>query len=372
MKRREIIRTLGIGAVSLALGQLTACRIFQRRPSSKNWAWVVPVKGNKVDYWKEKLETAKGCGIDALVVEVYNGRTAFYDTDRFPVEEDLLSILLPLCKSMGLELHTWLWTMPCNVESIVKTHPNWYAVNGKGELACEKPAYVDYYKFLCPSNEEAREFIRGNVESLARISEIDGVHLDYVRLPDVILAPGIQPKYNIVQDKEYPEYDYCYCKTCREQFKAGTGIDPLIDLVDPSANREWRQFRYDSVTNLVNQKLVHAARKYGKVISAAVFPNWEHVRQEWSRWDLDCFMPMLYHSFYNQDVHWIAGSIRKEIQELKRPRPLYSGLFVPSLKPLEIEIAFTESLAAGASGIVLFELKSMNEEQWSALKAVAG
>jgi len=119
-------------------------------------------------------------------------------------------------------------------------------------------------------------------------------------------------------------------------------------------------------------KLVHAARKYGKVISAAVFPNWEHVRQEWSRWDLDCFMPMLYHSFYNQDVHWIAGSIRKEIQELKRPRPLYSGLFVPSLKPLEIEIAFTESLAAGASGIVLFELKSMNEEQWSALKAVAG
>ena len=30
--------------------------------------------------------------------------------------------------------------------------------------------------------------ITGNVNALAKIGDIDGIHLDYVRLPDVILA----------------------------------------------------------------------------------------------------------------------------------------------------------------------------------------
>jgi hypothetical protein len=34
--------------------------------------------------------------------------------------------------------------------------------------------------------------------------------LDYVRYPDVILGADLQPKYNIVQDTELPEYDYGY------------------------------------------------------------------------------------------------------------------------------------------------------------------
>lgn len=374
MKRREIIRNIGLGMAFAGLNQMIECRpgnTSTEKRKSKNWAWATPGKGRNRDYWKEKLELARMCGVEAILPEVYNGRSAFYDTDRFPVEEDLLSVLIPLCKASDLELHTWMWTMPCNAEKIIKEHPDWYAVNGKGDAAWEKPAYVDYYKFLCPSNEEVQEFIRGNVESLAQIGEIDGVHLDYVRLPDVILAPGIQPKYNIVQDKEYPEYDYCYCKNCRERFKAATGIDALKDLADPSANDEWRQFRYDIVTDLVTNKLVPSAKKYHKTISAAVFPNWQHVRQEWKKWNLDCYMPMLYNSFYGKDVHWIADSVRQEVQDLRTPKPVYSGLFIPQLTASEIETAFRESLQAGAGGISLFELGSMDKDKWSALKAVS-
>ena len=31
-----------------------------------------------------------------------------------------------------------------------------------------------------------------------------------MRYPDVILGADLQPKYNIIQDKELPEYDYDY------------------------------------------------------------------------------------------------------------------------------------------------------------------
>lgn len=377
MNRRELLKNIGLGTISLAASQILPLKLFGKsiiennKMVLKNWAWATPGRGMSIDFWKEKLENAKACGIDAILLEVYNSRKAFYDTDRFPVEEDLLSKLIPVCKSVGLELHTWMWTMPCNVDKIIKEHPDWYTVNGKGEPACEKPAYVDYYKFLCPCNEEAQEFIRGNVESLAKISEIDGVHLDYVRLPDVILAIALQPMYGIVQDREYPEYDYSYSKNCREQFKAKTGIDPLKDISDPSANSEWRQFRYDSVTNLVNNKLVPTAKKYGKNISAAVFPNWQNVRQEWKNWDLDCFMPMLYQNFYNEGIDWIAENIKKEVKNLKSPKPIYSGLFIPQLSASEVKLAFTKSVDAGASGVSLFSLDIMDNEKWSAFKEVS-
>jgi hypothetical protein len=82
-------------------------------------------------------------------------------------------------------------------------------------------------------------------------------------------------------------------------------------------------------------------------------------------------MPMLYNSFYGKDVHWIADSVRQEVQDLLTPKPVYSGLFIPQLTTSEIEIAFKESLQAGAGGISLFELGSMDKDKWSALKAVS-
>ena len=42
-----------------------------------------------------------------------------------------------------------------------------------------------------------------------KFRELTGIRLDYIRQLDVILASGLQPSYGIVQDREYPEYDYC-------------------------------------------------------------------------------------------------------------------------------------------------------------------
>jgi uncharacterized lipoprotein YddW (UPF0748 family) len=245
-------------------------------------------------------------------------------------------------------------------------HPDWFAVNRKGESAAEKPAYVEYYRFLCPSRPEVHEFVRSIVSELSQYDALDGIHLDYIRYSDVILAEAIQPKYGIVQDREYPEYDYCYCEVCRAAFQKHAGYDAL-SLEDPSASGEWRQFRYDRITSLVNDTLIPAARERNKAVTAAVFPNWEMVRQEWSQWNLDAVMPMLYHGFYNKSIQWIGEQTKKGIASLHRPIPLYSGLFVPHLSPELLAEAVNVSLENGADGICLFSANAMTETQWERL-----
>ncbi|MBT29059.1 MAG: Tat pathway signal protein [Thalassobius sp.] len=371
MDKRKFIKNLGSLGLGLAMAPTITQKVLGAAPAqTKNWMWVRPNSSFTEEDWKAKLSTAKDAGIDAILVEVYNGSDAFFDTDRFPVKEKLLEKLGPICKEVGMELHTWMWTMICRNEKIMKEHPDWYAVNGLGESSVDKPAYVDYYRFMCPNHPEVRDFVQENVRSLAAFDFIDGVHLDYVRLPDVILAEALQPKYDIVQDKEYPQYDYCYSTYCREAFKAQTGIDPLKDLEDPSANKEWREFRYNSISSLVNDMLVPEAKKKDKMITAAVFPNWQNVRQQWYKWKLDAFLPMLYHSFYNEDLTWLKKSTKERKKDLIYDQPIYSGLYVPSLKEEEFAEAYKMSMKGGASGISLFDLGSVKDEYWPILKEI--
>jgi hypothetical protein len=138
-------------------------------------------------------------------------------------------------------------------------------------------------------------------------------------------------------------------------------------LEDPSLSVQWRQFRYDTITSLVNNRLVPIAKKYGRQITAAVFPNWEAVRQQWMTWNLDGFLPMLYHNFYNGDLKWIRDQTGDGVAALNGQIPLYSGLFVPELNPDELLEAIKSAVDAGAGGYALFHGEIISEEHWHLL-----
>jgi uncharacterized lipoprotein YddW (UPF0748 family) len=310
-------------------------------------------------------------GIDAVLPEIYDSRIAYYASSHLPVKAEWLEQLIPLAKAEGLEVHAWMWSIPCNIEDIRRKHHHWFCVNGKGESAADKPAYVDDYRFLCPSRPEVQQFLQTTVAELATHQGLDGIHLDYIRFPDVILPEALQSKYGIVQDREYPEYDYCYCEVCRREFKSKTGLDPLR-LKDPSANQEWKQFRYDGITGLVNNKLAPIAHSHKKLITAAVFPNWENVRQQWPQWQVDGVLPMLYNNYYRKDIGWIREQTRKGVKSLSSRIPLYSGLFVPEMSPETLSQAVDASLEGGASGVSLFDARAMTDAHWKSFREKAG
>jgi len=333
----------------------------------KNWAWIATDLKSTDEEWKRKFARWRDSGVDAVLPEVFGSRAAFYASGHLPVAAEWLETILPIARAEGLEVHAWTWMMPCNIRKVQEKHPEWFNVNRKGESSLEKPPYVSYYRFLCPSRPEVHELLQRRVTELAQYDELDGIHLDYIRYPDVILGAALQSKYGIVQDREYPEYDSCYCDMCRRDFREMSGIDPT-ELDDPSASEAWRQFRYDRITNIVNTQLIPIAREHGKAMTAAVFPYWKHVRQEWRAWHLDGILPMLYHSFYEEDIAWIGEQVEAGVRSLPEKIPLYSGLFAPSLSPEELSQAMAISFEGGARGVSLFSVGAMSDEHWQSFR----
>ena len=376
MDRRNFVKVIGTGALGLAAGRLipAADPLFAGTDptKTKNWTWVTRQFNPSIDDWKRHLAMLRESGINAILPEIYESHRALFGSKHLPVAEERLEKILPLAKEADLEVHAWMWSMPCNIEEIYTKHPDWYVVNRKGESAAEKPAYVPYYRFLCPSQPGAQEFVRETASELAQYDGLAGVHFDYIRYPDVILPEGLQPKYGIKQDKEYPEYDYCYCSRCREDFEKESGIDPL-KLEDPSSNEAWKQFRYSRIRHLVNDILIPAVHEHKKLASAALFPNWQNVRQQWSTFHLDAALPMLYHKFYYKGIDWIGEQTKLEVEKMENHAPIYSGLFGSMLTPEEIPQAVDTCLKAGAGGVAFFASPMMDPEHWAAFgRAIKG
>src|SRR5882724_900454 len=376
MDRRTFLKAMGMSLPALAAlrGNTSPAKELTTKSKShnlKNWVWV-PIKTDRsVDDWKRMFAQMRESGVNAILLEIYDGSNAYFASQRLPVKIDLLGTVLPLALAEGLEVHAWMWSMPCMVEEIMTKHPDWYNVNAMGESAVDKPAYVPYYKFLDPGRPEVREWVQGTVNELAGIVELTGVHLDYIRHPDAILPSGLWSKYNIVQDKVYPAYDYGYSEYERKRFKKKHGVDP-IQIKDPTNHRQWMQFRWDMVTGLVNDYLVPAAHARKKMITAAVFPGptlaRQMVRQDWGRWHLDAFLPMLYSNFYEAEPEWVKQQTQEGVKTNKKP--IYSGLFVHGIDENAMASLLDNAIAGGASGVSIFSADGMDTEKWTTLGRV--
>ena len=274
---------------------------------------------------------------------------------------DILKKIIPLANKKNIKVHGWMWTLNRPGDTIANKNPDWYAVNRKGQNSLEFRAYVDYYQWLSPFHPDAREHIINNAKKLIEVEGLESVHLDYVRFPDVILGADLQPKYNIIQDRELPEYDYGYHPIARKEFKKIFDKDP-IDFDYPELSTEWRQFRLNSISTLVNE-IISIAHSNNKKVTAAVFPfpemSRQMVRQAWNDWNLDKVYPMLYQNFYRENINWIGFATKQGVSDVDFP--LISGLYSPALKnPKDLERAILISKENGAQGISIFTADGLN------------
>ncbi len=338
----------------------------------KFWVWMHPHPDWSDAKLKSTFGRLKASGVDAVLFLGYNGRKAFYKSSVLPVESEELERLLPIARETGVELHAWMFSLICNVESIEKEHLDWFVVNREGISILKKQPYVKYYKWLCPSHTGVQDFFLSIVEELSHFKGLAGIHLDYIRYPDVILPKGLHAKYGIVQDKEYPQYDYCYCDVCRKAFKGQTGLDPL-KLPDPSKNEAWKLYRENTITSLVD-RASEKIRKSGKLATAAVFATptlaRKFVRQNWPVWKLDAVFPMIYHNAYDEPISWIRTATEEDVRALHGRMKLFSGIFVPKLPGEDLKKGITEALKGGADGVSLFPLERIGDDQWALISSL--
>lgn len=304
----------------------------------KNWMWERIKEKWSDEQYAAHFKKAHECGISGILFEGYDER------------------VYRLCKEAGLEAHYWLWTM--NRRDLLEKHPEWGAVSRTGKSTYDNPPYVDYYRFLCPTHPGVADTIAADYLRCANLKYVDGMQLDYVRFPDVVLPTSLWGNYGIDQSSELPEYDFCYCDLCREEFKKLTGRDPLLEQY-PAQDQSWLNFRLDAITKVV-RKIHETLAADGKFLSAAVFPGpsmaTKMVRQDWGNWPLPAYFPMIYNGFYNEGPEWIGRSVAESVKAVGGKASIYAGIMYPDLKKGDdFEKALDAAYQNGAAGVSIFD-----------------
>ncbi|WP_167619522.1 family 10 glycosylhydrolase [Maribellus sediminis] len=341
MNKRDFIKSSVLAGMGMTvLGASASESKAEKKPTkTKHWVWENPNRNAGDEELKAKYESFYAAGIRGMFFEA--------DSERH----------FRIAKKAGLETHRWMWTMNRGDKDLLENKPEIYAVSRNGKSCATDPPYVGYYRWLCPTRPETLEFLTQQSKTILEKDYVDGLHLDYVRYCDVILPVNLWDKYDIDQTKELPEYDFCYCDSCRSKYKAEYGTDPL-EMEFPDQSPSWRKFRYEQVNNIVNY-LADLAHSYKKPITAAVFPTPEVarriVRQDWTNWNLDGVAPMIYHGFYREPVKWIGDAVEEGLHFLCGKFPVYAGLFIPDFKTdEELEQGIRYAMKNGASGVSLF------------------
>lgn len=365
--------------VVTAFFSISSCTEKNDNSEDKVWAWV----SGSIKMSDEKMEeyfiNCKECGIDAIIMECHGAKPAILDSTTFRDDAaiEIISRAAQFAKKYDIELHAWIWTTNRTEMTLRKAHPEWYQVNAQGESCLDIKLYNrEHYRWLCPSHPEVTEYLKDRVRELAEIDGLAGIHLDFIRYPDVILPYGLHESRGVVQDKVYPLWDFCYCDNCRENFKKLTGIDP-IELEDPTSNQEWMQYRWDLMSKMASD-IAAEIKKCGKVASAAVFASPEEskklVRQDWANFrNFDYLFPMIYHKFYDFDDPWVETATREGVEALKAANnsaKLCSGLFVGHVPADRIPEFIKYVKDGGSNGICFFSLEGINHapDYWTKLK----
>lgn len=341
--RRNFIKSglvAGVATGMLPLLPEPSRAVALKHQKLKNWVWTNP---NAADQ-ESDLHTRYRQYYDAGI------RGIFFEADS---EKHYRA-----AKAQKLEAHRWFWTMNHGHPDLLAAHPEWYAVNRLGESCADKPPYVNYYRWLCPSKPQVLAHLQDEVKASLSKDYVDGIHLDYIRFCDVILPVNLWANYKIVQTSELPQYDYCYCQDCKQKFTEWSGGQQVDSIQYPEASLAWRLYRYHAITHIVNS-LAETAKGAHKQITAAVFPTPEiarrNTRQDWTNWNLTGICPMIYHGFYKEPVRWIGQAVAEGVHFLSGRFPLYAGLYLPDFKDAaEVQQGIEYALQNGAAGISLF------------------
>jgi uncharacterized lipoprotein YddW (UPF0748 family) len=267
------------------------------------------------------LRDARALGATDLFVQVYRAGRSWYDSgiaDPTPWRRvhdatgvDPLAVLLERAREAGFRVHAWV-----NVLSLARNIAAPVLEKlGRGAVLVDRQgrSLLDYPDFEIPEPDRryyrmgtpgvyldaaapgvAETLVATFAELIARYPTLDGLHLDYIRYPDVLpFAPGT--RFGV-------GHDFGYGADTRARFERETG--KRAPLGDSLANANaWDDWRREKVTALVRDVAAAARVQQPELeMSAAVWTYADRayfvLGQDWRAWldagSLDFAVPMSY------------------------------------------------------------------------------
>jgi uncharacterized lipoprotein YddW (UPF0748 family) len=334
----------------------------------------------------ELIDAARALGATDLFVQVYRGGRAWFDSDLADAEPwqrartaaggDSLAALIGRAHAAGLRVHAWV-----NVLSLAgNAKAPLLAALGRDAALVDQDgrSVLDYPGFDVPpplrrhvrmgtpavwldpaAPGVAARLIETFAQLLTRYPELDGLHLDYIRYPDVLpFSPGSRFGVGL---------DFGHGPKSRARFRAETGLEaPRPPFQLGNADR-WDEWRRDQVTTLV-RGIADAARRArpGVVVSAAVWAwadrAYLSIGQDWRRWLEDGLLDFAVPMAYTRDqrlFRYQAESLARAPQGAHTWIGIGAWLFAnePAGAALQVEVA----RRAGAAGDALFSWDALAE-----------
>jgi uncharacterized lipoprotein YddW (UPF0748 family) len=325
------------------------------------------------------LDDAQALGATDLFVQVYRGGRAWFDStlaDAAPFASareragaDPLGALLAAAHARGLRVHAWVNTLSLSGRRdgplLRGLGPGAVLVDQAGRSMLDYPE-LDvpppdrrYYRLGTPAiwldpgaPGVAERLVAILAELAARYPALDGIHLEYIRYPDVLpFAPGTRFGVGL---------DFGHGPATRERFRRETGLEapsPPEHLGNADA---WDAWRRDRVTQLV-ASIGEAARRAhpGLAMSAAVWAHADRaylsLGQDWRHWLEQGLLDFAVAMAYTRDDR-LFGYQAQELARAGRPGATWLGVGVwlfagdPERAVAQLRVA----REAGAAGDALF------------------
>jgi uncharacterized lipoprotein YddW (UPF0748 family) len=266
-------------------------------------------------------EDARRLGATDLFVQVYRGGRAWFDSSladdapyraiRTSAGTDTLADLITRAHDAGLRVHAWVNTLSLasnrNAPIVRELGRDVVVSDRRGRSILDFPKLDvpppdrTYYRMGTPAvwldpgaPGVAERLAETFAELVRRYPELDGVHLDHARYPDVLpFSPGSRFGVGL---------DFGYGAPSRARFREQTGLEAPMgrSLANATAWDEWRR---DQVTELVRKVRAAVGAVSPEIqLSAAVWTYADRaylaMGQDWRRWLeeglLDLAVPMTY------------------------------------------------------------------------------
>ncbi|NCA82409.1 MAG: hypothetical protein EOM72_06640 [Opitutae bacterium] len=312
--------------------------------------------------WNSTAAYLAASGVTALFPNMVWGGCAHYPSKFLPASNtlrlygDQIAAALAAAKARALQVHVWLvlWKLdgapPDFVERMKK----------EGRLQISDTGATR--PWLSPHHPANRKLVLGVVEEIARTYPgIDGIHLDYIRLPDSAscYAPATRLRFETATRKK--------CKAWPAEVKTGG-----------KRNVEFRRWRTADITALVADVRATLRKANPKAkLSAAVFgiaaPDGGNIAQYWPDWlragTVDFLTPMN----YTESPSEFASLVRTQVAYPGASGRIFPGIGVTAdesrLDPAQVARQIALARQAGCPGFLLFDLTgTLRDETLPALR----
>ncbi len=312
---------------------------------------------------------ASRMGVRGLLVQVVGRGDAWYRSSVLPRAEaltsasdpDPLAHLIERAHAAGLEVHAWVncmlvWSgarMPRDPRHVLRAHPDWIAELRDGRRTSWVAARGLRKRelegaYLAAARPAVRQWVASIAAEIAANYAVDGVHLDYIRQPDIEV--GFDPD-------------------TRARFASVYGADPArFAHYDPARRAQltaaWRSFQREQIVAVVRavRDTLRSIRP-GVTLSAAVVSDTSRseglTAQSWGAWVRDSLIDRAFVMCYSPDVQTVMNQLVRISRALGPSDRVVPGIAVYNTSPVTAAVKIKGARALGYRLLALYSYDSL-------------